>query len=676
MDRMAKYKVSADIGGTFTDIVVEDDRGAVRIGKVPTTKENPALGVLQGIGELVGDPSEIDFFVHGTTVGLNAFLERRGAKTMLIMTGGVSDTYTIARGHREELYKLHYRKPEQLVPRRNVHEVQERMAWDGSVIHELSEEDFKPIIEKAKTEDFEAIAVCFLHAYANPAHELRAREILKKALPNISVSLSHQVAPEWREVERASSTVMDAYVAPVVELYLHTLKAELGKSGMDKTVHVMGSSGGVMTDRLATERPIATLMSGPVGGSIGGCELARRTGLKNLLCVDMGGTSFDLSLVVDGQPEMTSETVLEGLPLLMSIVSIDTVGAGGGSIAWMEAGGLRVGPQSAGSYPGPVCYSRGGAQPTVTDANLFLGRLGNDSLLDGKMKLDSEATGNALTKLGAEIGLSDREIAEGILAISNAKMADAMRTITVGQGIDPRDFTLVAFGGAGPMHAVELARELDMTQVLIPRFPGTFSAWGMLQSDIRHDLMASHIGIMSALDESLLDAEFAALEQQGRGKLREENVPEEAMTFARSVDLRYQGQEYSINVPIKKSDSIASILELFHSLYERRYGHSQPETETEIISVRLAAIGGFEHGDDGEAFAPRLGDPQVGIREVIFDGANHATPIVKRDHLASSKTMASPVIIEEESATTVVPPGYSITIDTFGNMLITAGESA
>ncbi|OAO03553.1 5-oxoprolinase [Sphingomonadales bacterium EhC05] len=673
---MAKYKVSADIGGTFTDIVVEDDRGAVRIGKVPTTKENPALGVLQGIGELVGDPSEIDFFVHGTTVGLNAFLERRGAKTMLIMTGGVSDTYTIARGHREELYKLHYRKPEQLVPRRNVHEVQERMAWDGSVIHELSEEDFKPIIEKAKTEDFEAIAVCFLHAYANPAHELRAREILKKALPNISVSLSHQVAPEWREVERASSTVMDAYVAPVVELYLHTLKAELGKSGMDKTVHVMGSSGGVMTDRLATERPIATLMSGPVGGSIGGCELARRTGLKNLLCVDMGGTSFDLSLVVDGQPEMTSETVLEGLPLLMSIVSIDTVGAGGGSIAWMEAGGLRVGPQSAGSYPGPVCYSRGGAQPTVTDANLFLGRLGNDSLLDGKMKLDSEATGNALTKLGAEIGLSDREIAEGILAISNAKMADAMRTITVGQGIDPRDFTLVAFGGAGPMHAVELARELDMTQVLIPRFPGTFSAWGMLQSDIRHDLMASHIGIMSALDESLLDAEFAALEQQGRGKLREENVPEEAMTFARSVDLRYQGQEYSINVPIKKSDSIASILELFHSLYERRYGHSQPETETEIISVRLAAIGGFEHGDDGEAFAPRLGDPQVGIREVIFDGANHATPIVKRDHLASSKTMASPVIIEEESATTVVPPGYSITIDTFGNMLITAGESA
>lgn len=673
---MAKYKVSADIGGTFTDIVVEDGAGGVRIGKVPTTKENPALGVLRGIGELVSDPSEIDFFVHGTTVGLNAFLERRGAKTMLIMTGGVSDTYTIARGHREELYKLHYRKPEQLVPRCNVHEVTERLAWDGSVITELAEGDFDPIIEKAKAEGFAAIAVCFLHAYTNPAHELRAREILKAALPDVSVSLSHQVAPEWREVERASSTVMDAYVAPVVELYLNTLKAELAKSGMEKTVHVMGSSGGVMTDRLAKERPIATLMSGPVGGSIGGCELSRRTGLGNLLCVDMGGTSFDLSLVIDGQPEMTSETVLEGLPLLMSIVSIDTVGAGGGSIAWVEAGGLRVGPHSAGSYPGPVCYSRGGTEPTVTDANLFLGRLGDDSLLDGKMKLDSAATGKAMAELGAKIGLSDRELAEGILAISNAKMADAMRTITVGQGIDPRDFTLVAFGGAGPMHAVELARELDMTQILIPRFPGTFSAWGMLQSDIRHDLMLSHIGVMSEIDASKLNAEFADLEKQGRDKLRDENVPESAMAFARSVDLRYQGQEYSINVPIEADDSVAAILGRFHSLYERRYGHSQPETETEIISLRLAATGRFEHGGNDAAYKAEPGEAQVGTRDVIFDGATHETPIVKRARLEPGKTLASPAIVEEESATTVVPPGYTISIDIFGNMLIAAGEGA
>ena len=673
---MAKFKVSADIGGTFTDIVVEDDDGSVRIGKVPTTKENPALGVMQGISQLVGDPSQIDFFVHGTTVGLNAFLERRGAKTMLVMTSGISDTYTIARGHREELYKLHYRKPEQLVPRRNVHEVRERLAWDGSVITELAEEDFAPIIKKARSEGFEAIAVCLLHAYTNPVHELRAREILKAALPDISISLSHQVAPEWREVERASSTVMDAYVAPVVELYLNTLKAELAKSGMERTVHVMGSSGGVMTDRLAKERPIATLMSGPVGGSIGGCELARRTGLKNLLCVDMGGTSFDLSLVIDGQPEMTSETVLEGLPLLMSIVSIDTVGAGGGSIAWVEAGGLRVGPHSAGSFPGPVSYSRGGTQPTVTDANLFLGRLGDDSLLDGKMKLDSVATAKAMAELGSRIGLSDRELAEGILAISNAKMADAMRTITVGQGIDPREFTLVAFGGAGPMHAVELARELDMTRILIPRFPGTFSAWGMLQSDIRHDLVASHIGLMSTIGEQKIEASFAALEQQGREKLGQENVPESAMAFARAVDLRYQGQEYSIAVPIETSDSVAGMLQRFHALYERRYGHSQPESETEIISLRLAATGRLEHGGRNAGFTPEAGEPEVGTRDVIFDGQTHRTPIMKRARLAPGMLITSPAIVEEESATTVVPPGYTITIDTFGNMLVVAGESA
>lgn len=673
---MAKYKLSADIGGTFTDIVVEDEAGAVRIGKVPTTKENPALGVLSGINQLVGDPSDIDFFVHGTTVGLNAFLERRGAKTMLVMTGGISDTYTIARGHREELYKLHYRKPQQLIPRCNVHEVTERLAWDGSVITEMVDADFGPIIEKAKTEGFQAIAICFLHAYTNPAHELRAREILKAELPDVSVSLSHQVAPEWREVERASSTVMDAYVAPVVELYLKTLKAELATSGMDKTVHVMGSSGGVMTDRLAKERPIATLMSGPVGGSIGGCDLAKRTGLNNLLCVDMGGTSFDLSLVIDGKPEMTSETVLEGLPLLMSIVSIDTVGAGGGSIAWVEAGGLRVGPQSAGSFPGPVCYSRGGTQPTVTDANLFLGRLGDDSLVGGKMKLDSLATGKAMTDLGNQIGLSDRALAEGILAVSNAKMADAMRTITVGQGIDPRDFTLVAFGGAGPMHAVELARELDMAQILVPRFPGTFSAWGMLQSDIRHDLMASHIGLMSLLDEALLNKEFAALEDQGREKLCEEHVEKDAMAFARSVDLRYQGQEYSMNVPIETSASIADVLEHFHTLYERRYGHAQRDSETEIISIRVAAIGRFQHDATPAPFAPEPGDPKTGDRDVVFDGKTHKTPILKRGRLKPGSPVTSPAIVEEESATSVVPPGYTITIDTFGNMLIAAGESA
>lgn len=668
---MTKYRVSSDIGGTFTDLVVEGDDGTLRIGKVPTTTDNPALGVLNGITGLIEQPSDIDFFVHGTTVGLNAFLERRGAKTMLIMTKGVGDTYTIARGHRMELYKLHYRKPAQLVPRRNVEEVTERLDWQGHVITPIAEEDFAPIIEKVRAEGFDAIAICFLHAFTNPAHELRARAILQAALPEVSVSMSHAVAPEWREVERASSTVMDAYVAPVVELYLKTLQAQLRESGMDKTVHVMASNGGVMTAQAAAQKPITTLMSGPVGGSIGGCELARRTGLENLLCVDMGGTSFDLSLVIDGQPQMTSETVLEGLPLLMSIVSIDTVGAGGGSVAWMENGGLRVGPRSAGSQPGPVCYGRGGSEPTVTDANLFLGRLGAGSLLSGKMKLDLAATQKAMAELAGHIGLSDTELAEGILAISNAKMADAMRTITVGQGIDPRDFTLVAFGGAGPMHAVELARELEITRVLIPPFPGTFSAWGMLQSDIRHDFSVSHVDVLGSMTIEALDALFLPLEAQGREKLACEDVPEARMIFERTLDLRYIGQEYTVRIAIEKGDSIDAIIERFHAVYDRKFGHSQTASPVEVITARLAAIGQFARSQTQTPQASAATDPVIAHRDITFDAKVHPTPIMRRERMAQDCPFASPAVIEEESATTVVPPGYAITIDRFANMIIT-----
>lgn len=673
---MTKTRVSADIGGTFTDFVVQKETGEISIGKVPTTTDNPALGVLDGIRSLVDDPGSIDFFVHGTTVGLNAFLQRRGARTLLIMTGGVGDTYTIARGHREELYKLRYRKPKQLLDRESVHEVTERLSWDGSVITDLVESDFAPIIEKAKAQNIEAIAICFLHAYTNPAHELRAREILQEALPEISVSLSHEVAPEWREVERASSTVMDAYVAPVVELYLKTLKSELLAEGMEETIHVMRSNGGVMTDISASKHPISTLLSGPVGGSIGGMQLSAATGLKNLLCVDMGGTSFDLSLVVDGQPQLTSETVLEGLPLLMSIINIETVGAGGGSMAWIENGGLRVGPQSAGSLPGPVCYGRGGTQPTVTDANLFLRRLGDGSLLDGKMTLDSEANNAAMERLAAELGLSDVELAEGILAISNAKMADAMRTITVGQGIDPREYTLVAFGGAGPMHAVELARELDIAKIIIPQFPGTFSAWGMLQSDIRHDLSKSFFRIATELESKNLEPVFDEMRQSGVSILTEENVPTESMAFEQAADLRYSGQEYTISVPIKEGAAIAEVIAEFHKLYEVRYGHALPEAPVEIINLRLAAFGKLEKIPAQKLSERENSDAVSGQRDVIFNGQQHATPIYKRYNLAVGQSFHSPAVIEEESATTIIPPGYHFSLDTFGNIMIEAEEQS
>lgn len=671
------YRVAADIGGTFTDFVIEDQKsGEITIGKVPTTPENPARGILNGVSQLIDDPEDIEFFVHGTTVGLNAFLERKGARVLLVMTSGISDTYTIARGHREELYKLHYRKPKQLVPRKDVHEVSERLGWDGSIVTPLDESSLQPIIEKVKAENIPAVAICLLHAYANPVHEQKVAEILAKELPGVSISMSHSVAPEWREVERASSTVMDAYVAPVVELYLETLKREFLDIGMQQTIHVMRSNGGVMTDTHASKHPITTLLSGPVGGSIGGVELSKSTGVENLLCVDMGGTSFDLSLVVDGQPELSNETVLQGLPLLMSIINIDTVGAGGGSLAWVENGGLRVGPQSAGSVPGPVCYGRGGTQPTITDANLFLGRLGEGSLLNGDMTLDTASTASAFEALGREIGLSATELAEGMIAIGNAKMADAMRTITVGRGIDPREFTLVAFGGAGPMHAVELARELDIKQIIIPRFPGTFSAWGMLQSDIRHDFSVTYYAVSDDADTDRLAGMFKDMLDDGTKILIEEGVPEPRMEFARSIDLRYVGQEYTINVPLADAANLGAAIEKFHDLYQARYGHALHEAAVEIINLRLAAIGRLERAAVSGSTEQASQEPLVAHRDIIFNGQSHRSPIYKRDFLPKGGVFQSPAVVEEASATTIIPPGYTFKIDDIGNLLIQSEENA
>jgi N-methylhydantoinase A len=457
------YRVAMDIGGTFTDFVmIDEDAQVTSTGKTSTTPANPEQGVLEGIGQLVPELGDISFIVHGTTVGLNAFLERKGTRVLLVMTAGMRDAYSIARHDRKELYTLRYRKPERLVPRRDVYEVTERLRFDGSVDTPLDEASLAPVIAAVKDHGIEAVAVCLLHAYVNPEHELQVRSMLERACPGLSVTLSHEIAREWREYERASTAALNAYVAPRVESYLRNLGDELTTREVKATLHVMQSNGGITTAAKARRQPVQTLLSGPVGGTIGGAALSRAIDRPNLLCIDMGGTSFDLSLIIDGRPTVSTETDLEGLPILMPLVDIHTIGAGGGSLAWLEAGGLRVGPQSAGAMPGPACYGRGGTQPTVTDANLFLGRLDPDFFLGGRMRLDDEAAARAVHRVADQIGLDDTALAEGMLAIVNANMADAMRTITVKQGIDPRDFSLVAFGGAGPMHAAWLAQELEI----------------------------------------------------------------------------------------------------------------------------------------------------------------------------------------------------------------------
>ncbi len=668
---MTHYHVSADIGGTFTDIVIQPSDAPVYVGKVPTTPENPAKGVINGINQLVPDLSDVEFFVHGTTVGLNAFLERRGERVLLVTTAGARDSYTIARGNRHTLYELRYSKPEQLVPRRDVHEVRGRLAWDGEVLEPLNRDDFQPIIEKVKAEGINAVAVCLLHAYAYPEHELEARKILKEALPGVSISLSHEVAREWREYERASSAVMNAYVAPVVERYLSSLQEQLVDMEMQAPVHIMQSSGGVTTAESAREKPVFTLLSGPVGGTIAGTSLAESANRPNLLCVDMGGTSFDLSLVIDGKASTTLETELEGLPLLMSIVDIQTIGTGGGSIAWMDNGAMRVGPHSAGSIPGPACYGRGGTEPTVTDANLFLGRLGAKSLLGGDMSLDEDAARKAMEKLAPEANLDPTAFAEGILAISNAAMADAMRTITVSQGVDPREFTLVAFGGAGPMAAAFLAQELDIREVLIPRFPGTFSAWGMLQTDLRHDFTMSFFRAADGVDVDELDAAYKDLEAEGKESVLKEGIAEKDISYQRSADMRYTGQEYTINVAVPSTVDMDEVIKNFHEAHQRRYGHSSPGTPIEFVNIRVAAIGTVGKVAASEKVQDKQSDDAVlGEREAIFDGKSHKTPVVARDRLGTKDHIDGPVIIEEQSATTVVPPGWKVSVDDKGNVLL------
>ncbi len=669
---MTSYRVSADIGGTFTDLVVEPSGGGVFVGKVATTPDDPARGVVEALARLIKKPSEVTFFVHGTTVGLNAFLERKGERVLLLTTAGHRDGYCIARGNRLSLYELRYQKPALLVPRRDVHEVRGRVAWNGDVIEPLCEADFEPVIEKMEKEGIGVAAVCFLHAFAFPGHELKAREILNAALADVSVSLSHEVAREWREYERASSAVMNAYVAPVVQRYLASLEAELLERGVEATVHVMQSNGGVITASTARRTPVFTLLSGPVGGAIGGAALAERLGRPNLLCVDMGGTSFDLSLVVDGRANTAQESELDGLPLLMSSVDIQTIGTGGGSIAWLEHGAVRVGPHSAGSIPGPACYGNGGTDPTVTDANLYLNRLGERSLLAGQMVLDRPACEQAIEDRAREAGLPPLQFAEGILAISNAAMADAMRTITVSQGVDPREFTLTAFGGAGPMAAAFLAEELGIGNVLIPMFPGTFSAWGMLQTDLRQDFARGFFRPALSADVPGLEGIYSELEAEGAESMAREGIPKTGISHRRSADMRYAGQEYTITVPVAPPLKPQAMIRDFHASHHRRYGHSSPNAPVEFVNLRIAALGALARCKEQAPRPPgtEKENPLLGERQAVFGGVSYPTQVFSRDQLAESFAAEGPVIVEEKSATTVVPPGWKVVLDEQGNLLL------
>lgn len=670
------YRVSADIGGTFTDVVFQDaETGACGATKVLSTPENPALAVLSGIEQAVGPDSSIDFFVHGTTVGLNALLTRQGAKVALVTNENFRDIYTIQGNDRGEIFSIQWNKPAPLTPVEHSYTVAGRMAATGEEDTPLRLEDLDRLVEAVAREGYEAIAVALLFSFKNPAHELAVAEYLNSRLPDIPIGLSHQISPEWREFERTSTTVMDAYLAPVVRKYLDTLVNSLSDRLPGGGLHVMESNGGVMSAASASETPLQTLLSGPVGGATGGRALAAATGRPNLICVDMGGTSFDASLIIDGQPSASNETKLEGLPVQMSVVDIHVIGAGGGSIAWEESGAMRVGPQSAGSRPGPVCYGHGGTEPTVSDANLVLGRLDGANFAGGSMALDQDAAQTALGQMGQGFGMSSEAMAQGVVDIVNAKMADAIRTITVQRGIDPRDFSLVAFGGAGPAQAAALAEELRISEVIIPVHPGAFSAWGMLQTDVRHDFKDTLYSFWDLMDPGTLNAAFEGLEAKGRDYLIAEGIAPEHVSYERAIDFRYYGQEYVLTIPVPNGPiDMDNVRASFDAAYERQYGHNSPENRVEMANIRLAALGHLPRPENAPP-APEAPNP-TRTRDVYFDGHAQTTQVVDRNSIAMGDTLDGPAIIEENTATTLLPPGWRAQLITGGHLTLTKGDAA
>ncbi|MXZ06218.1 MAG: hydantoinase/oxoprolinase family protein [Acidimicrobiia bacterium] len=663
-------RIGVDIGGTFTDLVLETESGT-EVSKVLTTPEDLVEGVLQAVDEAGADLGEVDLFIHGTTVGLNTFLERSGGRVALVTTRGYRDAYLIGRGHRPDMYDLKYQKPTPLVQRDSIFEVDERITASGEVLTPLDSNSVEVVAKAIAEAEYEAVAVSLIHSYVDPLHELEVKDLLKEHLPDIPIILSHEVAPEWREYERTSSTVTSVYITPRVRDYLSRLSEALRDAGLNVPLHITQSNGGAMIADSAADRAVLTLYSGPVGGVIGGRELGRQTDQPDLICIDMGGTSFDVSIVRDGQVGMQSEFELQGLPILAPAVELVSIGAGGGSLIYERNGGLRVGPESAGSFPGPACYGRGGVRPTVSDANVVLGRIPRSQKLAGSFTLDRSAAEDALESVAEFFDLTAIELAEQALEVTHFVMAEAIRELTVERGLHPKDFAIVAFGGAGPLHAAFLAEELEVGRVLIPSNPGVFSAWGMLQGDVRHDAVVTHY---RRLDQPVTDL-TEPIERLKDKVCREMEVDEAGradMRFETHIELRYVGQEYSLPIVLPGTMADEDFKAAFHDRYNQRYGHSNPEAPIEMVAIRLTGILEFRRDFSGEGTVSGGGDGEA-TEPVIFDGRSIEVPIVDRNSLAGRR-LVGPAIVVEPSTTTVVPPGWELYEGAQGHLIMEQGE--
>ncbi len=678
---MGKYRVAVDVGGTFTDVFVFDENnGEITVTKTPSIPDDPGQGIINGVNKAQIPLSEVTLFSHGTTVGTNALIMRNLPKTAMVTTEGFRDVVEIRRSTKPDLWDAYKDVALPYIRRRDRFEVEERIDCDGKIVKPLDEEGAKKLAVKLKKRGVEAVAVCLMNSYTNSKHEARVKEILQQELPDTFICTSSEVLPEIFEHERFSTTMINAVLGPVVGRYLSKLTGKLQEMGYNGEVLVLHCGGGVMTVETVAQYGARIASSGIAAGAIASSYIAKLCGYKNAIGLDMGGTSADISLMYDGELRQTKEWYIEyGYPIMFPSIEIITIGAGGGSLAWIDEGGsLRNGPQSAGADPGPVCYGKGGTEPTNTDANLVLGRL-NSSILGGSVNLDVSAARKSIEdKIARPLGLETVETAGAIIKVANANMCDALKLVSIRRGYDPREFALVAFGGAGSLHAADLAKEMEIPTVIVPPFPGITSAMGCLLVDVRHDLSKTYLADAVTVDIDELESEFAELEKQAQKLLEAENMPPEDRQLFRYLDMRYMGQWRALTVPVSRPlRSLEKALESFHNEHQREYAFSNKDQGVQIYGLRVTAVGLVPKPALREH--PKGGSLEAALKEkrpVYFKESGGYTEIniYDREKIPAGVTIQGPAIVEQLDSTVVIPPGVTAEVDQYLNIIMKIGE--
>lgn len=672
---MAQTRLAIDVGGTFTDVFVfNEDTGEIFVTKTSSTPSNPEQGILNGVEKAELKGQDIKIFSHGTTVGTNALIERKLPKTALITTKGFRDVTEIRRGTKEDIWDTYKDTAKPYIQRRDRFEVTERIDYEGTVLQAIDEEEIRVLAKKLKRRGTESIAICFINSYVNGENEAKVKKILLEELPDVYICTSSEVLPEIFEHERMSTTIINAVLGPIMSNYISKLSNEMQKRGYEEEILVLHSGGGVMTSSTVPRYAARLASSGIAAGAIASKHIAKLCGFENAIGLDMGGTSTDISLMYKGQIRITKDWSIEyGYPIGFPSIEILTIGAGGGSLAWQDEGGsLRNGPQSAGAIPGPACYGHGGTEPTNSDANVVLGRLGV-TLLDGMMQLDKGKAQQAVTKIAQAFNQTIEEAASAIIEVANANMSDAVRLISVRRGYDPRDFALVAFGGAGPLHAAHLAKDLNIPKVIIPTHPGVAAAMGCLLVDVRHDISKTFVKKANEVSVEELDIQYQALRKEAKALLEEEGISEETSTLMNYMDLRYKGQWRSLAVVVPDHvTSLEEVLAAFHQEHEREFAFSDKDQIVEIYGLRVTAIGTVPKPNFPQ-FEPTgsLQDAYKETRPVYFDGAYVETNVYYRDKIPVHAQLQGPAIVDQLDTTTVIPPGFTAEVDAYKNIIIT-----